>query len=76
MPPKRAWEYGPVSGGRAGWSCRPVSNNHTRDGPHSTTGSSASRFQAVIGSRDYSHDLLVMKVQMDQICDAVKSAVR
>ena len=27
----------------------------------------------MIGSRDYSHDLLVMKVQMDQICDAVKS---
>jgi hypothetical protein len=27
----------------------------------------------VIGSRDYSHDLLVMKVQMDQTCDAVKS---
>ena len=26
-------------------------------------------------SRDYSHDLLVMRVQMDQICDAVKSTV-
>ena len=26
-------------------------------------------------SRDYSHDLLVMRVQMDQICDGVKSTV-
>jgi hypothetical protein len=25
--------------------------------------------------RDYSHDLLVMRVQMDQICDAVRSVV-
>ena len=31
--------------------------------------------QSLIDSRDYSHDLLVMKVQMDQICDAVKSTV-
>ena len=29
----------------------------------------------LIDSRDYSYDLLVMKVQMDQICDAVKSTV-
>ena len=29
----------------------------------------------LIDSRDYSHDLLVMEVQMDQICDAVKSIV-
>ena len=29
----------------------------------------------MIDSRDYSHDLLVMKVQMDQVCDAVKSTV-
>ena len=25
---------------------------------------------------DYSHDLSVMKVQMDQICDALKSTLR
>jgi len=30
----------------------------------------------LIDSRDYSYDLLVMKVQMDQICDAVKSTLR
>ena len=35
----------------------------------------AGRLQSLIDSRDYSHDLLVMKVQMDQICDAVKSTV-
>ena len=35
----------------------------------------ASRLQSVIESRDYSHDLLVMKVQLGQICDAVKSTV-
>ena len=29
----------------------------------------AGRLQSLIDSRDYSHDLLVMKVQMDQICD-------
>ena len=29
----------------------------------------------MIGSRDYSHDLLVMRVQMHQICEAVKSTV-
>ena len=29
----------------------------------------------LIDSRDYSYDLLVMKVQMDQICDAVKSTL-
>jgi hypothetical protein len=33
------------------------------------------RLKSLIDSRDYSHDLLVMKVQMDQICDAVKSTV-
>jgi hypothetical protein len=32
--------------------------------------------QSLIDSRDYSHDLLVMKVQMDQICDVVKSTLR
>ena len=31
--------------------------------------------QSLIDSRDYSHDLSVMKVQMDQICDVVKSTV-
>ena len=36
----------------------------------------AGRLQSLIDSRDYSHDLLVMKVQMDQICDAVKSTLR
>jgi hypothetical protein len=35
----------------------------------------AGRQQSLIDSRDYSHDLLVMKVQMDQICDAVKSTL-
>ena len=35
----------------------------------------AGRLQSLIDSRDYSRNLLVMKVQMDQICDAVKSAV-
>jgi hypothetical protein len=35
----------------------------------------AGRLQSLIDSRDYSHDLLVMKVQMDQICDAVRSVV-
>jgi hypothetical protein len=35
----------------------------------------AGRLKSLIDSRDYSHDLLVMKVQMDQICDAVKSTV-
>ena len=35
----------------------------------------ASRLQSLIDSRDYSRDLLVMRVQMDQICDAVKSTV-
>ncbi len=35
----------------------------------------AGRLQSLIDSREYSHDLLVMKVQMDQICDAVKSTV-
>ena len=35
----------------------------------------AGRLQSLIDSRDCSHDLLVMKVQMDQICDAVKSTV-
>jgi hypothetical protein len=32
--------------------------------------------QSLIDSRDYSHDLSVMKVQMDQICDVVKSTLR
>ena len=35
----------------------------------------AGRLQALIESRDYDHELLVMKVQMAQICDAVKSTV-
>ena len=35
----------------------------------------AGRLQSLIDSRDCSHDLLVMKVQMDQICDAGKSTV-
>jgi hypothetical protein len=35
----------------------------------------AGRLQSLIDSRDYSHDLLMMRVQMDQICDAVKSTV-
>ena len=35
----------------------------------------ANRLQSLIDSRDYSHDLLVMKVQMDHICDAVRSTV-
>ena len=35
----------------------------------------ASRLQAVIDSRDYSRDLLVMKVQLGRLIEAVKSAV-
>ena len=35
----------------------------------------AGRQQSLIDSRDYGHDLLVMKVQMDAICDAVKSTL-
>src|SRR6476620_10316686 len=35
----------------------------------------AGRLQSLVDSRDYDHDLLVMKVQMAQICDAVKSTV-
>jgi hypothetical protein len=36
---------------------------------------SGGRPQTLSDSRDYSRDLLVMRVQMDQICDAVKSTV-
>ena len=35
----------------------------------------AGRLQSLIDSRDFSRDLLVMKVQLGQICDAVKSTV-
>ena len=35
----------------------------------------AGRLQSLIDSRDYSRDLLLMKVQMAAICDAVKSTV-
>ena len=35
----------------------------------------AGRLQALVESRDYDHELLVMKVQMAQICAAVKSTV-
>ena len=35
----------------------------------------AGRLQSLIDSGDYGRDLLVMKVQMGQICDAVKSTV-
>ena len=35
----------------------------------------AGRLQSLIDSRDYGRDLLVMKVQLGQICDAVKSTV-
>ncbi len=35
----------------------------------------AGRLQSMIDSRDYSRDLLVMKVQLGQICDAVRSVV-
>src|SRR6478609_6218578 len=35
----------------------------------------AGRLQSLIDSRDYGHDLLVMKVQLAAICDAVKSTV-
>ncbi len=35
----------------------------------------AGRLQSLVDSRDYDHELLVMKVQMAQICDAVKSTV-
>ena len=35
----------------------------------------AGRLQSLIDSRDYDHELLVMKVQMAAICAAVKSTV-
>ncbi len=35
----------------------------------------AGRLQSLIDSRDYSRDMLVMKVQLAAICDAVKSTV-
>jgi hypothetical protein len=35
----------------------------------------AGRLQLLIDSRDYDHELLVMKVQMAAICDAVRSTV-
>ena len=35
----------------------------------------ASRLQSLIDSRDYSRDLLLMRVQLAAICDAVKSTV-
>ena len=35
----------------------------------------AGRLQSLIDSRDYSRDLLLMKVQLDQVCEAVKSTV-
>ena len=35
----------------------------------------AGRLQSLIDSRDYGHESLVMKVQMGQICAAVKSTV-
>ena len=35
----------------------------------------AGRLQSLIDSRDYSRDLLMMKVQLAAICDAVKSTV-
>jgi len=33
----------------------------------------AGRLQSLIDSRDYSRDLLLMKVRLDQDCEAVKS---
>ena len=33
------------------------------------------RLQSLIDSRDYGRDLLMVKVQLDAICDAVKSTV-
>ncbi len=35
----------------------------------------AGRLQSLMDTRDYSREMLVMKVQMDRICDAVKSTV-
>ena len=35
----------------------------------------AGRLQSLIDSRDYDHELLLMKVQLAAICDAVKSTV-
>ena len=35
----------------------------------------AGRLQSLIDSRDYGRELLVMKVQLGQICDAVRSVV-
>src|SRR6476620_5246455 len=35
----------------------------------------AGRLQSLVDSRDYDHELLVMKVQLGQICAAVKSTV-
>ena len=35
----------------------------------------AGRLQSLMDTRDYSREMLVMKVQMDRICNAVKSTV-
>ena len=35
----------------------------------------AGRLQSLIDSRDYSRDMLMMRVQLGQICDAVRSVV-
>jgi hypothetical protein len=35
----------------------------------------AGRLQSLVDSRDHGHDLLVLKVQLAAICDAVKSTV-
>ena len=35
----------------------------------------AGRLQSLIDSRDYGREMLVMKVQLGQICDAVRSTV-
>ena len=49
-----------------------VDSNSTVD---VNTGMVAAGRQSLIDSRDYSRDLLVMKIQLDQICNAVKSTV-
>ena len=35
----------------------------------------AGRLQSLIDSRDYSHDIVELRVQLGKICDAVKSTV-
>ena len=62
---------------RPSWSkaLRPLSTRTRHEVDVNTGIVAAGRLKSLIDSRDYSHDLLVMKVQLGQIADAVKSTV-